>query len=77
MKPVAAGLPHFESGHMVSPCPYTLLGTKSVGEGGAIGSLAAVANAVEDALSPFAVRVKTLPITPEKVVRAVKETKVI
>ena len=77
MKPVAAGLPHFESGHMVSPCPYTLLGTKSVGEGGAIGSLAAVANAVEDALTPFGVRVKTLPITPEKVVRAVQETKII
>jgi len=77
MKPVAAGLPHFETGHIVSPCPYTLLGTKSVGEGGAIGSLAAVANAVEDALSPFGVKVTSLPITPEKVVRAVKETKVI
>ena len=77
MKPVAAGLPHFESGHIVTPCPYTLLGTKSIGEGGAIGSLAAVANAVEDALTPFGVKVTSLPITPEKVIRAVKETKVI
>ncbi|OFV95768.1 MAG: hypothetical protein A3H28_00765 [Acidobacteria bacterium RIFCSPLOWO2_02_FULL_61_28] len=77
MKPVAAGLPQFELGHMYSPCPYTLLGTKSAGEGGAIGSLAAVANAVEDALSPFGVKVTSLPLSPEKVVRAIRETKVI
>jgi len=41
----------------------------------AIGSLAAVANAVEDALTPFGVKVTSLPITPEKVVKAIKETK--
>jgi 2-furoyl-CoA dehydrogenase large subunit len=75
LKPVAATVPRFELAHMYSPCPYTLLGTKSAGEGGAIGSLAAVANAVEDALTPFGVKVTSLPITPEKVIRAIKETK--
>ncbi|MBI4484299.1 MAG: xanthine dehydrogenase family protein molybdopterin-binding subunit [Acidobacteria bacterium] len=75
LKPLSIGLPRFELAHMESPCPYTLLGTKAVGEGGAIGSLAAVANAVEDALSPFGVRVRSLPITPEKVVRAIRETR--
>lgn len=75
LKPIALGLPHFEIGHVHSPCPSTLLGTKSAGEGGAIGSLAAMANAVEDALAPFDVKVRTLPITPEKVVRAIRETK--
>jgi carbon-monoxide dehydrogenase large subunit len=77
MKPVAVGLPRFELAHLESPCPYTLLGTKAVGEGGAIASLAAVANAVEDALQPFGVRVTSLPITPEKVTRAIRETGVI
>jgi 2-furoyl-CoA dehydrogenase large subunit len=77
MKPLAQGLPRFEMVHMESPCPYTLLGTKAAGEGGAIGSLAAVANAVEDALTPFGVKVTSLPITPEKVMRAIRETKVI
>lgn len=77
MKPLALGLPRFEMAHVESPCPYTLLGTKAVGEGGAIGSLAAVANAVEDALAPFGVRVTSLPITPEKVVRAIREAGVI
>ncbi len=75
MKPLAISLPRFEIAHVCSPCPYTLLGTKSAGEGGAIGSLAAIANAVEDALVPFGVKVTSLPITPEKLVRAVKETK--
>jgi carbon-monoxide dehydrogenase large subunit len=77
MKPLAQGLPRFEMVHMESPCPYTLLGTKAAGEGGAIGSLAAVANAVENALTPFGVKITSLPITPEKVVRAIRETKVI
>ncbi|MBI3064206.1 MAG: hypothetical protein HYY82_04640, partial [Deltaproteobacteria bacterium] len=40
-------------------------------------SLAAIANAVEDALAPFGVKVTSLPITPEKVVRAVTESKLI
>jgi 2-furoyl-CoA dehydrogenase large subunit len=75
LKPLAMGSPNIEISHMYSPCPYTLLGTKSAGEGGAIGSAAAMANAVEDALAPFGVKVTSLPITPEKVVRAVRETK--
>ncbi len=77
MKPLAVGLPRFELSHIESPCPTSLLGTKAVGEGGAIGSLAAIANAVEDALAPFGVKVTSLPITPEKVLRAIRETKVI
>ena len=77
LKPLALGLPRFELSHMESPCPTSLLGTKAVGEGGAIGSLSAIANAVEDALAPFGVKVTSLPITPEKVLRAIRETKVI
>jgi len=77
LKPVAAGLPHFELAHLYSPAPTSLLGTKSAGEGGAIGSLAAVAGAVEDALSPFGVKVTSLPLTPEKIVNAIRNTKVI
>ncbi|MDP6559054.1 MAG: xanthine dehydrogenase family protein molybdopterin-binding subunit [Candidatus Binatia bacterium] len=75
LKPLAINVPKFELGHMESPCPYTLLGTKAVGEGGSLASLAAIANAVEDALSPFGVTVTSLPITPAKVMRAITETK--
>jgi 2-furoyl-CoA dehydrogenase large subunit len=75
LKPLAVGLPRFEMAHLESPCPYTLLGTKAVGEGGAIPSLAAIANAVENALVPFGVKVTSLPITPEKVVKAIRQSK--
>ena len=75
LKPLSINVPKFELAHMESPCPYTLLGTKAVGEGGSLPSLAAIANAVEDALSPFGVTVTSLPITPEKVMRAITETK--
>jgi 2-furoyl-CoA dehydrogenase large subunit len=77
LKPGAVGLPRFETFSQQSPCPYTLLGSKSAGEGGSITSLAAIAGAVEDALSPFEVRVTGLPITPEKVLRAIQGTKII
>ena len=75
LKPNTARIPRFETASQESPCPYTLLGSKSAGEGGSITSLAAIANAVEDALSPFEVKVTGLPITPEKVLRAIEGTK--
>jgi CO/xanthine dehydrogenase Mo-binding subunit len=77
LKPLAQGMPKFILGHMQSPCPYSLLGTKSAGEGGSITSLTALANAVEDALTPFDVKVTSLPLTPEKVMKALRETRVI
>ncbi len=73
LKPGAVGLPRFETAHLESPCLYTLLGSTAAGEGGSITSLAAIANAVEDALSPFQVKVTSLPITPEKVLREARE----
>ena len=71
------GIPRFETASQETPCPYPLLGSKSAGEGGSITSLAAIANAVEDALSPFEVKVTGLPITPEKVLRAIQGTRLI
>ncbi len=48
--PTAAGTPEIVTGEVVSPSPRNPLGAKGVGEGGAIGTLPAVANAVADAL---------------------------
>jgi carbon-monoxide dehydrogenase large subunit len=42
-------------------------GIKGVGEGGTIGAIAAVANAVSDALRPFGVRVMATPLTAANV----------
>jgi carbon-monoxide dehydrogenase large subunit len=65
--PTAVDVPQVEIGHIESPSPHTPHGIKGVGEGGAIAPPAAIANAVADALAPFAVRVNAIPLTPERV----------
>jgi 2-furoyl-CoA dehydrogenase large subunit len=67
LKPTAADVPTIEVESMEHPSPFTALGAKGVGEGGAIPGPAAVANAVEDALAPFGATIRELPITPERV----------
>ena len=59
--------PHIEIEHYPVPDPFTTLGQKAAGEGAAIPSPAAIASAVEDALSPLGVKVRHLPLSPERV----------
>jgi carbon-monoxide dehydrogenase large subunit len=56
--------------HMETASPYTEFGQKGIGEGGAIGPPAAIANAVNDALRPLGAHVDHLPITPRRVLEA-------
>ena len=67
LKPTSADVPAIEGDRLEHPSPFTPLGAKGVGEGGAIPGPAAVANAVEDALAPFGAVIRSLPITPERV----------
>ena len=64
MLPGATEIPVLRIDHMESPSPYTEFGQKGIGEGGAIGPPAAIANAINDALRPLGARVDQLPITP-------------
>jgi len=57
-------MPRMEIAHKESPTPLNPLGVKGVGESGVIPLPAAIASAVEDALSPFNVRVRQVPIKP-------------
>jgi carbon-monoxide dehydrogenase large subunit len=65
--PTALEIPRPRVDHLVTPSPLIPGGMKGVGEAGAIGSPAAVAAAVEDALRPFGPTVTRLPLTPERV----------
>ena len=69
LKPTALDVPDIEVGRLEHPSPFTPLGSKGVGEGGAIPGPAAVANAVDDALAHLGVVVRALPITPDVVWR--------
>jgi carbon-monoxide dehydrogenase large subunit len=72
--PTAAEVPDIEYGHVETPSPGPG-GYKGVGEGGAIGSVPAVANAVADALAPFGVRITSLPVTPTQLLSLLDERK--
>ena len=54
------------------PCTTNLLGVKGCGELGTIGAVPAVVHAVLDALAPFGVSHLEMPLTPEKVWRAMR-----
>ena len=71
--PRADMLPQIETKHSVTPSPHHPLGVKGVGETGTIASTITVYNAVMDALKPFGVDKIDMPITPEKVWRAIHE----
>ena len=69
--PSAAELPSFELGETVTPSPRNPLGMKGIGESGSVGSTAAIQNAVVDALAPLGVRHLDMPLTAERVWRAI------
>ena len=66
--PRADDLPSFAVDTTVTPCTHNPLGAKGCGEAGAIGSPAAIINAVTDALK---VKDIAMPASPERVWRAV------
>ena len=70
--PKTTDLPLIETVHLEYPSPRNPLGMKGIGEGGAISSPAAIANAVEDALAPFGVTITRTPLVPAAVRRAVE-----
>jgi carbon-monoxide dehydrogenase large subunit len=68
--PTAAEIPVLEYGH-VETRSNSLGGYKGMGEGGAIASPAAVANAVNDALAQLGASVSQFPLTPTRVLEAI------
>jgi carbon-monoxide dehydrogenase large subunit len=68
-------VPHIELLHMESPSPLNPLGVKGAGEGGTIAPPAVIAAAVEDALSSFGVQISSTPVSPSKVLDALRRAK--
>ncbi len=70
--PSAVDVPKIEVHHVQTPSPFTIGGFKGMGEGGAIGPLPALANAVTDALASLGVAMDALPLSPERVREAIE-----
>jgi 2-furoyl-CoA dehydrogenase large subunit len=64
LMPSSYDVPHVEIVHQTTPSPLTVFGQKGSGESGYLGSPAAIASAVNDALRPLGVRIDKLPMTP-------------
>ena len=74
--PRADDLPHFNVElARGTPCTHNPLGVKGCGEAGAIGSPAAVINAILDALAPLGVSDLDMPATPYRVWEAIRSAK--
>jgi carbon-monoxide dehydrogenase large subunit len=71
--PAASDLPSFVTDRTCTSSTSTPLGSKGVGEAGAIGSLPAVVNAVHDAVRHLGVRDLDVPCTPERIWRALHD----
>lgn len=68
--PRTMGLPAMESIMVETNDPEGPFGAKGMGEASLLPTSAAIANAIEDAVG---VRIKELPITPDKIIKALKE----
>ena len=71
--PSAADLPHFDTGNTVHAAPGNPIGAKGVGEAGCIASTPAVVNAALDAVRHLGVSDIRMPLTPERVWRALHD----
>jgi carbon-monoxide dehydrogenase large subunit len=71
----ATEVPSFELADMATPTTYNPLGAKGIGEAGTIGATPAVQNAVIDAVSHLGVRHIDMPTSPQRVWRALNESR--
>ena len=69
--PMAAEMPDITIAHVVTPTRTSELGAKGAGEAGTAGAPGAVMNAVNDALRPLGAEITRMPMTPERLLKAI------
>ena len=73
--PRADELPDFRLATREVPTKVNPIGAKGVGEAGTVGAMAAVMNAINDALAPLGIRHFDMPATPGRVWQAITAAK--
>ena len=68
-------MPSIRIAHLHTKATDTEYGMKGMGEGGAVAPPAAIANAVRDALSAIGAEVNETPMTPERVLAAIRKAR--
>ncbi len=72
--PSSREVPEIEVFHYETPNRQTPAGLKGMSEGGVMGAIAAVCNAVSDAVRPFGAVVEEQPLTPEKILDLIRDS---
>lgn len=72
LMPTAPEVPGCKIIHIETPNPLNPIGVKGAGEGGTIPAPAAIVSAIENALSPFGVHFAEMPLTPQRIVAALR-----
>jgi len=70
--PTAMEVPAVEIGHLETPTPLNPLGVKGAGEAGVIPVAALVAQALDDALQEFGVRITEMPLNPSRLLALIR-----
>ena len=70
--PGATEVPQIEVTFAEYPSPLNPLGVKGVGESGCVPAAGAIVSAIENALSPFGVRIDEYPVTPARLFALLK-----
>lgn len=73
--PSATDTPDYAISEQTFPAVTNSEGFRGLGEGGTIVALPALAQAIEDALAPFGVRLNSLPLTPQRLHKALERAK--
>lgn len=68
--PMAFEMPDITVAHVETPTKTSVLGAKGAGEAGTGGAPAALMNAVNDALRPLGASIYQMPMTPERILKA-------
>lgn len=75
MCPTAVESPELDIGHIETPTPVTVMGSKGCGESCTMSVPACLANAVADALKPLGMTVDRLPLKPNDIWQLIQEAK--
>ncbi|MDQ2907223.1 MAG: aerobic carbon-monoxide dehydrogenase large subunit [Ktedonobacteraceae bacterium] len=73
--PTTGEIPALIVEHVETPSPLNPLGVKGAGEAGVIPVPALFASAIDDALSPFGVRIREMPLHPCRLHEIIKEAR--
>ena len=75
MLTTACDMPRIQLLHMSSPSPLNELGIKGVGESGVLPMPAAIASAIDSALSDLGVKVTQVPVFPNQLLELIQQAK--